>query len=346
MSDIAAALLVNAGLIAPETTTVTSIADWTPPAPELPPAMTVGAQVELVNVKREPTVACGAQHEASGAVCALDAGHFGDHADTHGNYWMPVNNDSDGELVLDGDVAKVVPAPPLDTTACGATAPFDGALPCQRLVGHDGDHDDCKGFTWPLLLKPLHPKEPPAPVKKKNADGERMVVAPKAKTGSGEIAVRAERMFDYIAANPGCGGRELRDALGINTAMFQKSLRHLDEEGRVVKEGPKVQRRYFTTESKDAEAAKKNGIGHSEGVRIGKLYARVTEAVAENPGDLDEHRLALALQVEREDIAIVCGDLIDKGYAVMRPDGCYALTSKADAALAAGESMNHGRYAA
>jgi len=258
--DRARELLVNAGLIAPETTTVTSIADWTPPAAA--PPMTVESQVELVNVKREPTVACGAQHEASGAVCALDAGHFGDHADTHGNYWMPVNNDSDGELVLDGDVAKVVPAPPLDTTACGATAPFDGALPCQRLVGHDGDHD-CKGFTWPLLLKPLHPKEPPAPVKKKNAD-----------------------------------------------------------------------------------AAKKNGIDQREGIRIGKLYARVTEAVAENPGDLDEHRLALALQVEREDIAIVCGDLIDKGYAVMRPDGCYALTSKADAALAAGESMNHGRYAA
>lgn len=57
--------------------------------------------------------------------------------------------------------------------------------------------------------------------------------------------------------------------------------------------------------------------------RLPELKARVLDAINADPAALNEDRLALVLNVDREDIAVATGELLVYDHVILLPDGTY-----------------------
>jgi predicted transcriptional regulator len=119
---------------------------------------------------------------------------------------------------------------------------------------------------------------------------------------------------------------DIAAAMGMSREAVGQHLKALRDNGDLQARGATSSRVYFSTAHGDQAAA---GRGHAKGtgssVPLPRLKQRVTNAIARDPGSLNEERLALALDVDREDIAVATGELLDAGDVLLQADGTYTI---------------------
>jgi hypothetical protein len=71
------------------------------------------------------------------------------------------------------------------------------------------------------------------------------------------------------------------------------------------------------------EAQRPHGASSGVNGNLQTLKQRVLDAITDDPAALNEDRLALALNVDREDIAVATGGLLIDDQVILMPDGSY-----------------------
>ena len=113
---------------------------------------------------------------------------------------------------------------------------------------------------------------------------------------------------------------KLKEAIGLisSTDTFYAHLNALLDVRIIYKEGQGRACRYGLTADRDAQEAEHGGRSpQKRGQDIAGLRSCVIEAIDADPGALTEERLAIALDADREDIAIAVGKLIEENVVAM-----------------------------
>lgn len=141
-----------------------------------------------------------------------------------------------------------------------------------------------------------------------------------------DAAKTRDEVLGAVAEHGPAGFAVLVERTRLSRGQLLGRLQELARAGRVVHNDD--DRTWQTTESKDAEIARRNGLkGMGAARHLPQLRGRVAAAIAADPGALTEPRLALHLGADREDVALVCGDLLDDGEVALNPDGTYRTAS-------------------
>lgn len=104
------------------------------------------------------------------------------------------------------------------------------------------------------------------------------------------------------------------------SSTLRKALQGLVNDGRVVATGATVARRYSTPDAADAAHASPDG--HVTRRPLPVLIRSIMQTLENDPG-LTEDQLAQALDLHREDVAVATGELLDRGWVTLAPDGGY-----------------------
>lgn len=137
-------------------------------------------------------------------------------------------------------------------------------------------------------------------------------------------------VLDYVRANGTVKVSQVARALGLTSQAARQHLKELVKNGSITAEGATSTRVYFAQGERDREQAERphertSGVTGS----LPDLKRRVLHAIGTDPAALNEDRLALVLNVDREDIAVATGELLVNDQVILMPDGSYRPTAVA-----------------
>lgn len=140
-----------------------------------------------------------------------------------------------------------------------------------------------------------------------------------------DVPKTRDEVLGAVAEHGPAGFAVLVERTRLGRGQLLGRLQDLARAGRVVQNDDRT---WQTTESKDAEIARRNGLkGMGAANHLSSLRGRVAAAIAADPDALTEPRLALHLGADREDVALACGGLLDDGEVALNPDGTYRTAS-------------------
>lgn len=137
------------------------------------------------------------------------------------------------------------------------------------------------------------------------------------------------RVLEVVRDRGPIARRDIAAALGVSTPQLKRPLARLKEAGSIVGTGNTKQRLYSLSDG-DPRAAKAhasaaaNAQAQQRRLNGVVLRDRLMTAIKSDPGDLTEERLALALNVDREEVAFQCGKLLLDAKVVFNPDKTYS----------------------
>lgn len=116
------------------------------------------------------------------------------------------------------------------------------------------------------------------------------------------------------------------EAVGISVEAVRQHLKALVDSSQIQAEGATSSRVYFTTSNGDhAAGTRRQAKSTGTTAPLPQLKRQVLDAIARDPGALTEDRIAQALHVDREDVAVATGELLDQGDVILAPDGTYTI---------------------
>jgi hypothetical protein len=139
---------------------------------------------------------------------------------------------------------------------------------------------------------------------------------------------------------------EIADAVGTTKNGIRQSLYRLIDAGEVEARGDRATRRFrwapdgptadaahaqapaATAEPETIDEPRETRTGRQIGYDRSQIRQRIPALLHENPGALNEDRLTAALAVElpnvdREDVAVICGELLEQELVRLAGDGTY-----------------------
>lgn len=166
------------------------------------------------------------------------------------------------------------------------------------------------------------PSRPPKP--KAATPPRKPPAARSSSNGNGRVP-HAERILsaiEQLGQSKGVG--PIADATGITTNVVRQTLQKLVKDGAIVAEGATSGRVYMSkTYADQRERERPHSRGGGVDGSLPALKGRVLDLILTDPGALTEDRLALALNVDREDVALATGELLTEDRVVLLPDGTY-----------------------
>lgn len=139
---------------------------------------------------------------------------------------------------------------------------------------------------------------------------------------------RRAEVLAFVQANGRVKNADVLAALGGNRTAIAQHLKHLVRDGLVDAEGNTTQRVYFTKEHGDQAAASRPHVAKT-GVSkpLSQLRDDVLGVIRDARTGINEPDIADSIDLDREDVAVTCGELLDGGDVVLQPDGTYVTTS-------------------
>lgn len=208
--------------------------------------------------------------------------------------------------------AEVLTDPAPDTGAAPRTAPATPSPSTKRGAPRRSPVPPANGSSSPQ--RPAHGR--PAPAGGRGATGGDVVTA-KQRALLDAIARLGEASTSQVAAAAGRSGDE---------AAVGKGLKMLRERGLVRHNGLRALAAKWI--AADLSAADERVAGRAQAAKTGAsrpmavLTRDVMATLEQDPG-LTEGQLAQALDLDREDVAVTCGELLDRGWVQRGPGGEY-----------------------
>lgn len=236
-----------------------------------------------------------------------------------------------GQIVADID-GRIAHLEPLAAELEQLRAMRNTLQPSANGNGHAIDVQVLDEPPAPPALEEAAAAEPPAdPIPSGKDDTGRSRSRPRrprpaAASSNAGGTIRA-RVLAYVEQQDGdVKVAQVAQAIGVTPAAARQHLKRLVNAGLIDAQGATASRVYRSKRSADQAAAarpqaKKTGVNGS----LPNLKALVLNAIARDPGELHEEGLAFALDVDREDVAVACGELLDHGDVVLHADGCYSV---------------------
>lgn len=153
---------------------------------------------------------------------------------------------------------------------------------------------------------------------------------PSARRGARDL--RAKALHAVIGANRPVAFAEIHAVVGGSVNSLREVLQQLVRDGQVDATGATKARRYakgdhapHTERRARVDAAqKRNAAKVDDGIARVVFRDKVAKAIAGDDGCLNQERLTLALNADRDDVAEACAWLVEHRRITANPDGTYS----------------------
>lgn len=143
---------------------------------------------------------------------------------------------------------------------------------------------------------------------------------------------RDERVIAAVTALEPATVAQISEHTGLSRPATVKRLQRLVRDGRIVATGATKARRYLSVQAADQQVAqRKQAMTTGASRPLPALTRDTLAAITRDPG-LTEPQLAQALNLDREDIAVACGELLDQAQVQRDPRGGYTPHAPAEIA--------------
>lgn len=152
-------------------------------------------------------------------------------------------------------------------------------------------------------------------------------------TSSEGGGTKRSAVLAYVAQHERCKVSDIVRGTGLTAAAVKQHLYALRDAGQVQGEGATSSRVYFTTANGDRAAATKPHLKSTDTTApLRQTKDRVLKAITADPGGLNEVLLAVQLDLDREDVAVAVGELLEADQLYMHPTGTLTVATAKDLA--------------
>lgn len=220
---------------------------------------------------------------------------------------LGVLRDAGGDWMSLGEIAGVVDRQPSTVKVHVGRLVDDGVV-------------EAKGATRARRYRvEPRPEEPPAVPKHAELEQDTAVVDAEIRRADRAAITAAIRERGGAASHA-----EVREATGLGQGRATMALAAMEAADLITRRpGPDGKLGDWTLVDRQVppEPASSNGAVTSQ--KLPGLKQKLLEAIARDPAALTEDRLAQALDLDREDVAFACGQLLEEEQVVLQLDGTY-----------------------